>query len=149
MPREWQQHSADQSWGKDTWNNIYRQVPNRWHTKSLNPFSSRLAVVFVQSIEAKYWVQNEYVVRAVPTGDAPTTSEWSRILLPIKVRLIAEFFWWLSMNFLRHDIFQFARYDCEVDDSFLNELIHYLHSISDTDRNIINYDITLAWPWHW
>ena len=35
-------------------------------------------------------VQNKGVVGAAPTGDAPTTSEWSTIVLPIKVRLILE-----------------------------------------------------------
>ena len=35
-------------------------------------------------------VENEDVVGAVPTGDAPTTSEWSTILLPTKVQLILE-----------------------------------------------------------
>ena len=33
---------------------------------------------------------NEDVVEATPTGDAPTTSEWSAILLPTKVPLIIE-----------------------------------------------------------
>ena len=37
--------------------------------------SSRLAVVFAQSTEAKCQVENEDVVGAAPTGDAPTTSE--------------------------------------------------------------------------
>ena len=37
-----------------------------------------------------YLVENEDVVGAAPTGDAPTTSEWSTILLPTKVRLILE-----------------------------------------------------------
>ena len=36
------------------------------------------------------WVENEDVVGAAPTSDAPTTSEWSRILLPTKVRLMLE-----------------------------------------------------------
>ena len=31
-------------------------------------------------------VENEDVVGAVPTGDAPTTSVWSTILLPIYER---------------------------------------------------------------
>ena len=35
-------------------------------------------------------VDNEDVVGAAPTGDAPTTSELSTILLPTKVRLILE-----------------------------------------------------------
>ena len=35
-------------------------------------------------------MKNEDVVGAAPTGDAPTTSEWSTIQLPTKVRLILE-----------------------------------------------------------
>ena len=47
-------------------------------------------VVFAQSIEARYEVENEDVAGAAPTGDAPTTSEWSTILLPTRVRLVLE-----------------------------------------------------------
>ena len=43
-----------------------------------------------ESLEARCQVENENVVGAAPTGDAPTTSEWSTILLPTKVRLILE-----------------------------------------------------------
>ena len=46
--------------------------------------------VFAKYVEARWWVENEDVVGAAPTGDAPTTSEWSTILLPTKVRLILE-----------------------------------------------------------
>ena len=56
----------------------------------LRCFLSRLSVVFVQSIETRCQVENEDVVGAAPTGDAPTTSEWSTILLTFKVRLILE-----------------------------------------------------------
>ena len=56
----------------------------------LKCFSSRLAVVLVQSNEARRQVENEDVVGAAPTGDALTTSEWSTILLPTNVRLILE-----------------------------------------------------------
>ena len=52
-------------------------------------FSSRLAVVFAQAIDARYQVENQDVVGA-PTGDAPTTSELSTMLLPADVRLILE-----------------------------------------------------------
>ena len=38
-------------------------------------FLSHLALVFAQSIEAGYYVQNEDVIAAAPTGNA--TSEWS------------------------------------------------------------------------
>ena len=37
------------------------------------------------------WVKYEDVVGAAPTGDAPTTSEWSTILFYTKVRRILEF----------------------------------------------------------
>ena len=48
----------------------------------------RFTVVFAQTIEARCSVENEDVVGAAPTGDAPATSEWSTILLPTKVQLI-------------------------------------------------------------
>ena len=63
------------------------QIPN------LKCFSSRFAVVFAQSNEARCYVKNEDVVGATPTGDAPTTSEWSIILSPTNVRLILETWW--------------------------------------------------------
>ena len=49
-----------------------------------------VAVVFAQSIEARCQVENEDVVGAAPTGDAPMTSERSTILLPTKVHLILK-----------------------------------------------------------
>ena len=52
--------------------------------------SSRLTAVFAQSIEARCQVHNEDVVGAAPTGDAPTTSEWSIIVFSTKVRFILE-----------------------------------------------------------
>ena len=54
----------------------------------LKCFSIRLTVFFAQSIEASCWVENEYVVGATPAGDAPTTSEWSTVLIPTMVRPI-------------------------------------------------------------
>ena len=45
----------------------------------LKCFLSPLAVVFAQYFEIKRQVENEDVVGAGPTGDAPTTSEWSSI----------------------------------------------------------------------
>ena len=56
----------------------------------LKCFSTSLAVIFAQYTEAKCSVENEDVVGAAPTGDAPTTSEWSTIWLPTQVRLILE-----------------------------------------------------------
>ena len=71
----------------------YRKVSNIRRTKSQNLiwFSSRLAVVFAQFIEARCQVENEDAVGAAPRGDAPTTSEWSTIWLPTQVRLTLEF----------------------------------------------------------
>ena len=62
----------------------YRQVSNIRRTKfqHLKRFSYCLAAVLAESLEARCQVENEDVVGAAPTGDAPTTSEWSTILLP-------------------------------------------------------------------
>ena len=56
---------------------IYRQISNYMmcQIQKLKCFSSHLAVVFAQSVEARCKVENEEVVGAAPTGDAPTTSE--------------------------------------------------------------------------
>ena len=56
----------------------------------LKYFLSRLAVVFAQSIEARWYEENEDVVGATLTGDAPTTSEWLKMLLPTEVQLRLE-----------------------------------------------------------
>ena len=68
-------------------------------TKSQNLNVSRLVLQlsFAPSIKARCEVKNEDVVGAAPTGDAPTTSEWSTILLATKVRLILEVWQWLSL----------------------------------------------------
>ena len=57
---------------------------------NLKYFLPRLTFIFAQSIEARYYAENEDVVGAAATGDAPTTSEWSTILLPTRVRLILD-----------------------------------------------------------
>ena len=67
----------------------YHQISNISRTNPKS-FLSRLAVAFVQSIEAIYQVENEDVVGAAPTGGVPTTSEGPTSLLPTKVRLILE-----------------------------------------------------------
>ena len=59
-------------------------------------FSCRPAVVFAQSIEARCWVENEDVVGAALTVDAPTTYEFSTISLPTKVRLILAILWHIN-----------------------------------------------------
>ena len=43
----------------------------------LKCISSRLAVVFAQSIKVRCYIENEDVLGAAPTGDAPTTTEQS------------------------------------------------------------------------
>ena len=73
-------------WIKLTSNILYKTHP----IAKFKCFSFRLAVVFAKSSEARCYVENEDLVGAAPTGDAPTTSEWSTILLPTKVRLILE-----------------------------------------------------------
>ena len=62
---------------------------NLWYKSyqipKLKCFSSRLPVVLAQCIEIRCYVENEDVVGAAATSDAPTTSGWSTILLLTKV----------------------------------------------------------------
>ena len=53
----------------------------KWGMQIQKPecLSSCLAAIFAQSIEARCEVENENVVGAAQTGDAPTTSEWATI----------------------------------------------------------------------
>ena len=63
----------------------YHKISNIRRTKSLNLIDSRL-------------------VLQLPTGDAPTTSEWSTILLSTEVRLILET-WWYILRSSSFDIY--------------------------------------------
>ena len=81
---------------------IYHQTSNirRIKYQILNVFHLVLQLSLPQSTEAGCWVENEDVVGSVPTGGAPTTSEWSTISLP-KVQLILEVWGhvpWLLMS---------------------------------------------------
>ena len=69
---------------------MYFQTCIKYKIPKPKCFSSRLAFVFVQSIEARCYVKNEDVVQAALTGDAPTTSEWSTIVLSTKLGLMLE-----------------------------------------------------------
>ena len=64
--------------------NRYRKVSNIRRTKSLNVNAFRLVLQLSlpNPLKPRVEVENEDVVGAAPTGDAPTTSEWSTILLP-------------------------------------------------------------------
>ena len=67
---------------------IYHKISNIGHQiPKFKWFSSRLAVVFAQLIEARHWVGKEDVVGAVLTGNCPTACEWWTILIPAKVLL--------------------------------------------------------------
>ena len=60
------------------------------HIPNLKYLSFCLVVTFAQAIKTRYQVENEDVVGAAPTGDAPTTSEWWTILLSTRVHFILE-----------------------------------------------------------
>ena len=68
----------------------YRKTSNISHTKPQNLNVSCILVQLSSLNPLKPGVENEDVVGAAPTGDAPTTSELSTMLLPTKVRLISE-----------------------------------------------------------
>ena len=81
-------------------NNTYCKISNISHTKSQNLNDSRLVLQLSlpNPIQARCRVKNEDVVGAAPTGDAPTTSEWSTSLLPTKVQLILEVWQYMIVN---------------------------------------------------
>ena len=67
-----------------------RQTSNISRTKSQNLNVSHLVLQLFLLNQLKPGVKNEYVFGAAPTGDAPTTSDWSTMLLPIKLQFIWE-----------------------------------------------------------
>ena len=98
---------------------ICRYVSNTKRTKAQNffVFSPGIAVAFAQFIEARYEVENEDVVVAASTGDAPTTSDWSKILLRNRVRLtcILEVWRYLKISACDYTIFISRCIICNVD----------------------------------
>ena len=91
--------ASGQEFRRESWpwaSEHYRQDSNIRRTKSQHLKDSRnvLRLSLPNFLEARCQVENEDVVGAAPTGDAPTTSEWSTILLPTKVRLILEVLRW-------------------------------------------------------
>ena len=76
----------------------YRQTFNIRNTKYQSVNVSRLVLQLSLPI---HWSQllswKEDIVGAAPTGDTPTTSEWSTILLPTKVLHILEFWLYIAI----------------------------------------------------
>ena len=70
--------------------NEYCKISNIRRTKSPNLNVSHLVLQLPLPNPMKPGVVNEDVVGVAPPGNAPTTSEWSTILVPAKVRLILE-----------------------------------------------------------
>ena len=68
----------------------YRQISNIRRPQSQNINVSRPVLQFALSNPLKPCVKLNEDLGGAPTGDAPTTCEWSTILLPTKVRLILE-----------------------------------------------------------
>ena len=58
-------------------------------------------------------IENEDAVGAAPTGDAPTTSEWSTILLPTKVCLVLEVWRYGWLGLLGWDATWYTAYNNE------------------------------------
>ena len=69
--------------------NIIYIIYTRWSSRRYE-LGCDAPVVIAESIEARCSVENEDVDGAAPTGNGPTTSEWSIILLRTKVRLLFE-----------------------------------------------------------
>ena len=63
---------------------------SRTEYQRFNVFRLIMQLFLPNPLKPGVQVEDEDVVGAAPTGDAPTTSEWSTILLPTKVRLKLE-----------------------------------------------------------
>ena len=90
--------------------NSYHKTSCISRTKSQNLNAPRLILQLSLPNPLKHGVRlvkYEDVVGAAPTGDAPTTSEWSTILLHTKVWLILEVLQYMITNFRippKHDL---------------------------------------------
>ena len=73
----------------------YREISNTRWTKSQNLNVSHLILQLSLPSQLKpgVKVKNDDVVEAAPAGDAPTTFEWTTVILPTKVRMILEILW--------------------------------------------------------
>ena len=73
------------------YDSTYRTISDIRCTKFQNLNASHLVLqFFAQFIEARRLADNEDVVGAAPTDDAPTTSDLSTIILPTRVHVILE-----------------------------------------------------------
>ena len=89
---------------------VYSQISNIRRTKSQNLKVSRLILQLSLPSQRSHVLSREWknvdhsdAVGASPVGAAPTTSEWSTILLPTKVRLILEVWRYIEMTrLLKH-----------------------------------------------
>ena len=96
MHPSWREEQPDHPGHDDNW--TYRQLSNIRRTKSQHIKYSRtvLRLSVPNPLKPDVKSKNEDVVGAAPTGDAPTTSDWSTIVLPTKVRLILDVFRYLT-----------------------------------------------------
>ena len=102
----------------------------------------------MQSTEVICKVNNEDVVGAAPTGDAPTTSEWSTILLPIKLWLTLEI--WPFISYMTSQALQeWCRYyeanklSCKHEESEIWLILHQFYSCRYLQPDSSEKDITL------
>ena len=84
-------------------------------------------------------MSNEDVVGAAPTGDAPTTSEWSTFLLPIMVFLTLEIWRWLlwELHIHKHPIYE-VRVKFSANDRRQSNCVGY-DIINWPTRSLISY----------
>ena len=77
-------------WMRDVTPAYYHETSSISHAKSQSLNVSCILLQLSSLNPLKPGFENEDVVGAAATGDAPTTSELSTILLPTRVRLILE-----------------------------------------------------------
>ena len=122
-----------------------------------------------ERIKKTFWASNfalkpKNFFRRPATGDAPTTSEWSTISLPMKVHLISEVWWYITVvsnmtwpnkytyNTIQHNCTYIVRCDIISYENILEDhyfIYMYLDFFMIRSCTKIWQSICSCFPWYW
>ena len=98
---------------------------------------------------------NEDAVGAAPTGDAPTTSEWSTISLPTQVRLILETWRYIKLTATQLFLWHIVQADSKesVETQYQSSSVReytaadgFRHKVPVTHKAFLSHDVSMKLP---